>query len=196
METFEKIFNPEAWFHHGGNFFKAIYEFIFLSGTFKTILTLFSVFFFTVIAYCAVRLLEIRHKEKKHLMHELAEYAANQKEKEKKQKEGEAVSENERWRKVLTYIFSDNSADWKLAIIEADSILENLVTELGFRGENLGEKLKNATQETFRPLSIAWEVHGVRNKIAHEGLSYDISAHEAKRIIALYEQIFREFGYV
>ncbi len=162
----------------------------------KNILTGFSIFFITVIAYCLIRLLEIRRKEKKNLEREIAEYAALQTEREKRREEGEGVIKNERWRKVLTYVFSDNSADWKLAIIEADSMLESLLTDLGFRGENLGERLKSANQETFRPLSIAWEAHTVRNRIAHEGLGYDISQHEAKRIIALYEQIFREFGYI
>ena len=75
-------------------------------------------------------------------------------------------------------------------------MLEALLSELGFQGENLGEKLKGATKDSFRPLSSAWEVHTVRNKIAHEGLGYDISQQEAKRLIAIYEQIFREFGYI
>jgi len=60
----------------------------------------------------------------------------------------------------------------------------------------LGEKLKGATQDKFRNLTTAWEVHTVRNRIAHEGLAYEISQHEAKRVIALYEKIFREFGYI
>src|SRR3989338_3690952 len=187
-----KFFSPDFWYEHGGSFFQGVYRFIFEGSTLKNILAGFSIFFITVIAYCFIRLLEVRKKEKKHLKHEIAEYAQRRTEKEKRREEGEGVSKNERWRKVLTYIFSTNSADWKLAIIEADSMLESLLEELGFRGENL----KPATQETFRPLSAAWEAHTVRNKIAHEGLGYDISQHEAKRIIALYEQIFREFGYI
>ncbi len=191
-----KYFNPDFWYTHGGSFFQGIYHFIFEGSLFRNILVGFSIFFITIIAYCFIRLLEIRRKEKKHLAREIAEYAHRQAEREKRLQEEGGVSKNERWRKVLTYIFSINSADWKLAIIEADSMLEGLMEELGFRGENLGEKLKSANQETFRPLSAAWEAHTVRNKIAHEGLGYDISQHEAKRIVALYEQIFREFGYI
>ena len=62
--------------------------------------------------------------------------------------------------------------------------------------ENLGEKLKSANQDTFRSLSAAWEVHIIRNKIAHEGQEFELSQHEAKRVITLYEQIFREFGFI
>jgi|SRR3989344_3287706 len=191
-----KFFSPDFWYERGGNFLKGAHRVIFEGNLAENVLAVLAVFFITIIAYCFIRLLEIRIKEKRHLAEEIAEYARRQAENEKKQKEGEGVSKNERWRKVLTYIFSINSADWKLSIIEADSMLESLMEELGFRGENLGERLKTATRETFRPLTAAWEVHTVRNKIAHEGLGYDISQHEAKRIIALYEQIFREFGYI
>ena len=59
-----------------------------------------------------------------------------------------------------------------------------------------GDKLKEANQANFRNLSSAWEVHNIRNKIAHEGSSFGLSLHEAKRVIALYEQIFQEFGFI
>ena len=58
------------------------------------------------------------------------------------------------------------------------------------------EKLKMANQDNFPSLTNAWEVHTIRNKIAHEGLSFELSQHEAKRIIALYEQIFRQYGFI
>ena len=75
-------------------------------------------------------------------------------------------------------------------------MLDSLMTQLGFKGESLGEKLKSADRDKFRSLTSAWEVHTLRNRIAHEGLSFTISHYEAKRVIALYEQIFREFGYI
>src|SRR3989338_7210346 len=95
------------------------------------------------------------------------------------------------------YVFlSINENDWKLAVIEADSMLFDLLTQMGFKGENMGDKLKEANQSNFRSLNLAWEVHNIRNKIAHEGSSFELSLHEAKRVIALYEQIFQEFGYI
>jgi len=191
-----EFFDPSKWYEGGRAALEWLYRAIFESEVLKHILALYAIFFISVIMYCFIRLLEIRRKQHRHLEHEIAEYALREAERRKREEAGEGVTTNERWRKVLTYIFSPNSADWKLAIIEADSMLEALLTDLGFVGENLGEKLKSANQETFKPLSAAWEAHTVRNKIAHEGLGYDISAQEAKRIVALYEQIFREFGYI
>ena len=156
----------------------------------------FTIFFILIISYSLVRIFEIRKKAREHIKQEIARYARGQAEKEKKlQGEGE-ISKNLRWIQTITYLFSQHESDWKLAIIEADSMLEELMGQLGFKGDNLGDKLKEATQKNFRRLSITWEAHTIRNRVAHEGVNFKLSHHEAKRVIALYEQIFREFGYI
>lgn len=194
-----KYFNPEYLFSQGTMYLRLFFSSIFsaqVADIVKTILFFFSIFFLTIICYTFIRLLEIRKKEREHLKHEIAEYAHNQAEQEKRLREEVGGSKNERWGKTLNYLFSQHASDWKLAIIEADSMLEGLMDQLGFLGENLGDKLKAANQENFPQLTIAWEVHTVRNRIAHEGLAFELSQHEAKRIIALYEQIFHGYGYI
>jgi len=194
-----KFFNPDYLFNQSQGFFHQLFN-TSISGDivslFHTILFFLAIFFITIISYTSVRMFEIRKKERNHLEHEIAEYAHRQREREKKAQQNEEISKNPRWIKTLGYLFSQHASDWKLAIIEADSMLESLMGDLGFGGETLGDKLKSATQENFRGLSSAWEVHAIRNRIAHEGLSYEIPQREAKRVIAIYEQIFREFGYI
>lgn len=194
-----QYFNPQYLFDQGIYWLKILFAFI-TSDSFiavaKTGLFFLGMFFLTIICYSIVRIFEIRKKEHTHLHHEIHEYAHNKHEQEKRLKEQAGGSKNERWSKVLSFLFSQHSSDWKLAIIEADSMLEQLMTEMGFKGESLGDKLKSATQENFKQLTTAWEVHTIRNKIAHEGLAFEISQHEAKRITAMYEQIFRAYGYI
>jgi hypothetical protein len=139
---------------------------------------------------------EVRKKEHEHLKHEIAEYAHHMAEKESKLKDGQSSSRNDLWNNILRHLLSSTPSDWKLAILEADEMLDNLLGQLGFRGENLGEKLKTIDREKFRGLAAAWEVHLVRNRVAHEGSNFELSEREVKRIIALYEQIFREFNYI
>lgn len=195
-----KWFNPDYLFSIGSGYVRRFFNYLGtvdsnLVAIYNGALFIFALFFLTIIFYTAVRMFEIRAKERKHLRHEIAEFAHHQAERARKKQEGEG-SKNERWVKTLSYLFSQHASDWKLAIIEADSMLEALMAQLGFKGETLGDKLKSATQENFHGLSFAWEAHTVRNKIAHEGGSFDLSQREAKRVIALYEQIFREFGYI
>lgn len=101
-----------------------------------------------------------------------------------------------RWRKVVEHADSDNPNDWKQAIIEADVMLEQLVTKLGYQGESLGEQLKRTARGDFKTRDQAWEAHLVRNRIAHDGSAFDINQFEAKRIIGLYRQVFDEFYHI
>lgn len=194
-----KYFNPTYLFDQGIVFLKAFWDFVTSPQAInfgKTALFFLATFFLTVICYSFVRLMEIRKKEHKHLHHEMEEYAHNKAEYEKRLREQVGGSKNPDWSKTLDYLFSQHASDWKLAIIEADSMLDQLLTQLGFQGETLGDKLKAANQENFPNLTTAWEVHTVRNRIAHEGLSFELSHHEAKRIIALYEKIFHGYGFI
>jgi hypothetical protein len=206
MNTTQSFLNSkwtslDFWFNQETGFFHTVYSFFVANGPqivsiYRLILILLALFFCTMIAYCLVRIFEIRKKEKTHLHHEIEEYAQQQKEKEEKSHATDAVSTNPRWIQVLAYLFSQHASDWKLAIIEADSMLDSLLDQLGFRGETLADKLKSADQDKMKSLSSAWEVHTIRNRIAHEGVAFEVSQREAKRVIALYEQIFREYGYI
>jgi hypothetical protein len=101
-----------------------------------------------------------------------------------------------RWRKVVEHVDSPNPNDWKQAIIEADIMLDQLVTKLGYRGDSLGEKLKRTVRGDFKTRDMAWEAHLVRNRIAHDGSTFDLNQLEAKRVISLYRQVFEEFYHI
>ncbi len=162
----------------------------------KAVLSVVSIFCITVILYCSVRMFEIRKKEHHHIEEEIREYAHHRAEKEKEKEHAKQVSENPDWVRVISMLSSDNPAQWKLAVMEADDMLGRLMGQLGFKGDSLGEKLKSADQKHFKHLSMAWEAHAVRNHIAHEGASFELTLREARRVVALYEVIFQEFGFI
>lgn len=194
-----KYLNPDYLSNQSADFFKPILSFIISDqayNIFKTLLFFLTIFFLTIIFYTIIRLFEIRKKEHAHLHHEIHEYAHNKKEQEKRLREQAGGSKNVQWSKVLSYLFSQHSSDWKLAVVEADSMLFSLLDYMGFKGASLGDKLKSADRDSFPELTIAWEVHTIRNRIAHEGMNFELSQHEAKRVIALYEEIFHTYGYI
>jgi hypothetical protein len=103
---------------------------------------------------------------------------------------------NERWDKVLTHVHSDNPNDWRLAIIESDVMLDELVTRMGYRGMTLGDKLKQVSRGDIATIDAAWEAHRVRNQIAHAGSDYILTQREARRVVELYGSVFEEFKYI
>jgi transposase len=67
---------------------------------------------------------------------------------------------------------------------------------MGYMQESIGEKLKSIEPSDFTNIENAWEAHKIRNTIAHEGSEFLINEREAKRVIGLYESVFREFEYI
>ena len=109
------------------------------------------------------------------------------------QEEQSSKQKNEKWEKVLEYSNSTSSSDWRLAIIEADVILEELLRDLGYYGDSIGEMLKAVDKSDFNTLDEAWEAHKVRNQIAHAGGGFQLNERETKRVVTLFEKVFKEF---
>lgn len=103
---------------------------------------------------------------------------------------------NPKWEKVQEHINSANAGDWRLAILEADILLDELLDAMKYRGESIGEKLKKIERSDFTTLDFAWEAHKIRNQVAHEGSEFLLSEPEARRVIKLYEAVFKEFQYI
>jgi len=101
-----------------------------------------------------------------------------------------------RWAEIEKKIESENSADWKMAIIEADSIIDDILQRIGYKGENLGERLKNIEPSDFENLQNVWEAHKVRNRIVHEAERFEIAKEEAKAILEKYKKALKELKYI
>lgn len=136
-----------------------------------------------VIIYCTVRLFELRKREEEYYGTLLVA-------------PGHDRDVNHRWIHIQSLIASTNASDWRTAIIEADIMLDDMLKEQGYVGEGIGERLKLVESSDFSTLNDAWEAHKVRNQIAHEGSSFNLSDTLARRTIARYESVFREFDLI
>ena len=103
---------------------------------------------------------------------------------------------NPKWLRVLSHINSDHASDWRLAILEADIMLDEMLDKMGYPGQTLGEKLKMVERSDFDTLDLAWEAHKMRNNIAHEGSDLTMSRDEAEKVITMFERVFREFKFI
>lgn len=90
---------------------------------------------------------------------------------------------------IQGYMSSNSEALWRIGIMEADNMLAEVLRTKGYQGETVADMLKNAN---FRTVQMAWDAHGIRNRIAHEGSDFQLTEREAKRAFLLYESVFRE----
>jgi len=147
-----------------------------------------SIVFLVGIVYCVERLKLIRRKE-------IEKYDLKVETAYETVAPGDQVL-SQRWDAVMKHIDSDNQNDWKQAIIDADIMLDHLLTQMGYRGESVGEKLKRVQPGEFETVRDAWDAHMVRNDIAHQGSTFSLSHHDAKTTIHKYKKVFEEFYYI
>jgi hypothetical protein len=76
------------------------------------------------------------------------------------------------------------------AIMDADKILDYVLTRHGFHG-SLGEKLKSAAHK-FSDLNGVWNAHKLRNKLAHELEEADEK--EVKRALKQFRRALKDLG--
>jgi len=98
-----------------------------------------------------------------------------------------------RWKDIQVQIESNNEADWRVAIIGADAVLDEMIKSIGYKGETMGERLKGIKPYQFPSIDDAWRVHKIRNFLAHDP-TYRLSREVAKGTIDIYERIFRDLG--
>ena len=103
---------------------------------------------------------------------------------------------NRRWREVEAHVLSSNPNDWKLAIIEADVMLEKMLEERGFSGTTIADRLRSAGGRSFGSIEDAWQAHRVRNQIAHGGSDFVLTQKMAQATIIQYRKVFEEFGFI
>lgn len=84
-----------------------------------------------------------------------------------------------------------NDADLRHAIMDADKLLDKLLTHKGYSG-SLGEKLKQSGS-LFSDLNGVWAAHKLRNRLAHE-LNAQISQKEGERALKQFARAFRDLG--
>lgn len=97
------------------------------------------------------------------------------------------------WEHIKTLANSSNPSDWNMAVLRADSLLDDSLMHLGYEGTSLAERLKIVDPTKLTSIDNVWSAHRLRNMIAHDPLEQ----HTKETIIhALrsYEQALKELG--
>ncbi len=103
--------------------------------------------------------------------------------------------EQGRWKKIEALYDRGGESNWRQAILEADIMLDDMLTVQGYGGDTVGEKLKAVEPSDFSTLQYAWAAHKVRNEIAHKGQEFVLTEREARQAMRWFEQVFDEFHF-
>lgn len=99
----------------------------------------------------------------------------------------------ESWHNIEEHFYRGGDSDLKVAILEADKLLNEALREAGVMGIQLGDRLKKASQNQVPNLNDLWQAHKLRNQIAHEP-NFKLKRDLAERALNIYEEALRNLG--
>lgn len=99
------------------------------------------------------------------------------------------------WRQILERMKSEEQNQWKLAILEADHILNEILKMSGYLGSRLDDKLDLITPVQLANIDSVRNAHLMRDKIAKDP-TFEITREEAEEVIKIYKQAFKELNLI
>ncbi|RJQ28436.1 hypothetical protein C4571_03630 [Candidatus Parcubacteria bacterium] len=99
----------------------------------------------------------------------------------------------ERWTGIAKKYLVGSPDSIRVAIIEADALIDEALKQLSFPGEHLADRLEKLNPEDFKTLNRLWNAHRVRNDLVHTP-GFTLSAHDAKAVLDNYEAFLKELG--
>ncbi len=152
---------------------------------YSIIAIILSILFFIGFVYARIRYSELSAIEQEALREEERKWALRY---------GDGVPTSGRWATIQGHLREETPNSWKIAIIEADIFLEEVLNNAGYVGMTIGEKLKSANPASFTTIQDAWNAHKVRNEVAHVGGDFILTRRLAQETLTQYERVFREFS--
>jgi len=97
------------------------------------------------------------------------------------------------WQTVLDKLESPEKDSYKMAIIEADKIFDDIIKRTGYQGDDMGERLKQINSAQIANIDEIWQAHKLRNRLVHEP-GFQINQSQAKRSIEIYQKAMEDLG--
>ncbi|MEK7640784.1 MAG: hypothetical protein AAB389_02205 [Patescibacteria group bacterium] len=97
------------------------------------------------------------------------------------------------WKKILRRMRKESSSEWKIAIIEADRLMDDLIRVSGLRALTSDDRYKQLGPEDMPNLVELLEAHQIRNRCAQDP-DFQLSKEEAIRVLRIFKKSLQEFG--
>jgi len=98
----------------------------------------------------------------------------------------------DKWEEIEDLIKSDSTLSWKMAVIEADKLMDSALKSAQMRGETMGERLRFAVSR-YPKIRPVWEAHILRNDLVHEA-NKQIGQADAAKALKLFKEGLRTLG--
>ncbi|MDP2820845.1 MAG: hypothetical protein Q8O39_01395 [bacterium] len=94
------------------------------------------------------------------------------------------------WGKIKAFLDKGTEDAYKIAIIEGDNFMDQILKRLNIPGKNIDERLKNTTAGQIQNIDDLREVHKLRNNVVSDP-SITIDFDKAKETLGVYEKTLK-----
>ncbi|MFH1643146.1 MAG: hypothetical protein ABH967_00695 [Patescibacteria group bacterium] len=91
-----------------------------------------------------------------------------------------------KWNKIIKRLKKGKEAELKLAVIDADQMLADVLNKIGYPGETLSESLAKIDVETLTNLEEVKEAHKIASNVMHDP-DYDLDINSAEKVLRAYK---------
>ncbi|OGZ33760.1 MAG: hypothetical protein A2Y98_03255 [Candidatus Portnoybacteria bacterium RBG_19FT_COMBO_36_7] len=95
------------------------------------------------------------------------------------------------WQKINNRLEKDDEASLKLAVVEADQMLDEVLKRMGLEGKDMGERLEQMGSQQFKSYDGVLEAHRLRDLIIHQK-DLMVTKEQAQIAVAEYEESLKE----
>lgn len=98
-----------------------------------------------------------------------------------------------RWKKIKQRIEKGAEPEYKLAIIEADDFLNEILETKGYKGKNFEERIERVEKIDLPGREDIIKAHEVRNSVVYDP-DFKLDLEQAREAISKYENAIRSLG--
>jgi hypothetical protein len=95
------------------------------------------------------------------------------------------------WEKIIERLEKNDEANLKLAVIEADKMLEDVLKRMGLEGKDMGERLEQLGSQQLKSYEGVLEAHRLRDLIIHQK-DIIVTKEQAQIAMASYGEALKE----
>lgn len=99
----------------------------------------------------------------------------------------------EHWQDIVNKFNSGQPESVKIAVIEADALVDDVLKQLGYEGEHMADRLAKLDTNFFPSAEKIWEAHRIRNELTHLP-GTEVPIEKAKRLLEHYRDFFNDAG--
>ncbi len=98
------------------------------------------------------------------------------------------------WSKIESRLQSGSVSEYKVAILEADNIIEKVLADTGHTGEDMAQKIEQLRMTQPDDAELLDGVHQIRNRIVFEQ-DFHLDFEQTEKALAVYKEYLKKFDY-